>query len=1111
MIVWYNLMLSITVFFRKWGYFMTKTFKRLLSLMLIIVSIFTFLPRMTAYVAETITLEISIHTPSGVDYQSTVSTPLGNNISITLDGLYPSLEFVYFVHDGNTYTASSMQFTASGSTKVTAIYKSSNTYTLTYLDTNNDIIDVIYGDQENFVITQPSTNPSKPGFDFIGWDLPTNVTEDTIVRPIYQVSNNLVDVTINGQVMSYDYNEVVALSPSNPNFSYWADEQGQIVSTNPNYRFSVLMSRTLNEVSNQNIDVKPRIYLSNVTGIREGYISLLGYIDHSRSDVIEYGILASASENVLTVLNSTKIPSSSLSSTNEFLRTFEGDSYKSFRAYAILSNHTVIYSDNTFLIQLTESFLEPFNNTDLISSTYRDRTFTGASNTIFDIRRGMLTSSSNDTMINGNGVVLRGGIDSFIEVTFERGIESFSFDYRKAFTGNAPRQLEVLVNGQVMHTTSVFGNTTGADNTIYPISIKNLNLPPNSVVIINNIGAGDTARQITIDNFKWTENVEPNVVERLQQVRFNYLNQNVINTVYFGEQVVEPMLPDLDTHSFIGWYTDMNYTGLPFDIELPILSNIELFAKWERIAPEPEVVTYNIDFGTTAVTGYQGENISFTNTWNNQFTTLNKLRFQTYTLNANVVGVLAPISTDKTAYVEFDLTSMGPETNRITFDFGAWSNTALTNLLDNNRDSYFALQVFINDVWIDLETTEGYTNLKNILTESMQTVHYNVPGNYKYRVLLTTPGTYSNTTNTHQAAVIDNFKAIHFSSEATLNPIFIVPDSLTYFAEQDKEFEEPVLYALDRYGRYIEANLISGYDLSVLGTYELIFEAVDFDGLSTLYSVTLEVIEELPLGELPELDEAVLQPLKEQFQSDRNALPAQLNLPYSPETYYASLNGLTGQQFKTALQNLLLSTHIRPISYGEARFVLEQSDAITIPQGTYLYGIYSSHNIVRYWDGGSTWNREHVWPNSKLGIPRVANTQRNIGSDVHNLRVINPSVNSSRSNRYFDIGPTGSFTTIGTEAYDPGIDHRGDVARILFYMYVRYNDVLDLSNIVSEILEGTSYSTSNTMGLLNVLISWHQQDPVSDFERNRNEVIFQYQGNRNPFIDNPSYVGILFS
>ena len=70
----------------------------------------------------------------------------------------------------------------------------------------------------------------------------------------------------------------------------------------------------------------------------------------------------------------------------------------------------------------------------------------------------------------------------------------------------------------------------------------------------------------------------------------------------------------------------------------------------------------------------------------------------------------------------------------------------------------------------------------------------------------------------------------------------------------------------------------------------------------------------------------------------------------------------------------------------------------------YLDGIYSNHEIIPYWDGGKTWAREHVWPNSRLGIPRVSGSSTNQGADVHNLRAINKGVNSSRSNRYFVDG-----------------------------------------------------------------------------------------------------------
>jgi hypothetical protein len=1090
---------------------MVKLFRRLIIIVFTAAFLLFLIPRLNAYSADNITLDITIRTPSGIEHQSSLPTPRGNQVSIALNDLYPSLEFVYYVHNGEVYTNQFMEFTASGSTKVTAIYKASNTYTLTYLDTNNDIIDVIYGNQVNFVITEPFVNPSKPGFDFIGWDVPTNVTEDTIVRPLYEVSSDLVAVTINGQVMSYDYNEVVTLSPVNPNFSYWADEHGQIVSTNPNYKFSVLMSRTLNEVSNENIDIQPRIYLSNVTGIRAGYISLLGYIDHPRADVIEYGILASASENVLTILNSTKIPSTSLASTNEFLRTFEGDTYKSFRAYVILSNHTIIYSDNTYLIQLTESYTENFNVTGLTAS-YLDKTFNGLSGTVWE---AFQARNEDIYSINGSGLMLRRASDSYLRIAFPNGLDKLSFDYRKAFTGNAPRQLEIIANGSVIHTTPVFGNFSGADSTVHTVSLSNLDLPFNSVIIIKNVGTSDTGTQTVIDNFKWTEKVEPNVTERLHQVTFNYIDSQVNRIVRSNQSVVEPILPTLDTHEFEGWYLNPNFSGDAVDMLSPISESITLYAKWNLIVDPGQVIEnelYNIDFGSNNITGYEGTEITFTNNSNSTLYTLPKLRAQINTFGTNPAMILTPISTSNESYIEFDLTGFSSQVTEISFDYTAWNSTAVNNIKNTNRDALFALQVFRNGIWETLENIDGITNLKDALLDTYQTVRYLVPGNFRYRVILNTPGSGTTSTNIAQAGVIDNFIAINRYT-TTSNPVFLSFGSDTVYAILGDDFEVTPPTAIDCFGRLLETSLVDiTYDMDTLGIYELVYETYDFENLRSTFTLYLHVIETSIPEDLPEMDEANLVDLKARFQPQRSSLVPGFSALSEQGLldYYAGLNGLTGASFKQALQNILISTHRRNISYDEARFVLEQSDAIMTPQGTYLDGIYSSTPIVRYWDAGETWAREHVWPNSKLGIPRVSGSSRNLGSDPHNLRAINPSVNSSRSNRYFDNG-TGSFGTIGLYAYDPGLSHRGDVARIFFYMMVRY-DELSLSSIISEVLAGENYtSTATTMGLLNVLIQWHLEDPVDQFEINRNNIIFSYQGNRNPFIDNPSYVQLLFS
>jgi len=135
-----------------------------------------------------------------------------------------------------------------------------------------------------------------------------------------------------------------------------------------------------------------------------------------------------------------------------------------------------------------------------------------------------------------------------------------------------------------------------------------------------------------------------------------------------------------------------------------------------------------------------------------------------------------------------------------------------------------------------------------------------------------------------------------------------------------------------------------------------------------------------------------------------------------------------------------------------------------------------------------------VWPQSRLGT-EATSSGRNIASDPHNLRAIIPTTNTSRLNRYFVTGSGEVGYTIGSDQYYPGDAHRGDVARILLYMAVRYKDILSL----------TQNPTGTEMGDIRVLYNWHLEDPVDDFEIQRNNVIHSHQGNRNPFIDHPEY------
>jgi len=227
------------------------------------------------------------------------------------------------------------------------------------------------------------------------------------------------------------------------------------------------------------------------------------------------------------------------------------------------------------------------------------------------------------------------------------------------------------------------------------------------------------------------------------------------------------------------------------------------------------------------------------------------------------------------------------------------------------------------------------------------------------------------------------------------------------------------------------------------------------------------------------------------------------------EDYYYQANNLIGFELMNQLHQII-NQDVSLKTYDEVRFILEQTDR-SMEDATKLLNIYDSSLVPAGWDGGITWNREHVWPNSRLGMDRVLSYQRNQATDLHNLRAATPSVNSSRSDRFYADG-RGANSITANGGYYPGDDHKGDVARIILYMAVMYKDILTLTNNLDLLLDESDHYTLNgaRMGLLNHLLDWHKEDPVDDFERQRNNVIYTYQNNRNPFIDKPEYVHLIW-
>jgi endonuclease I len=173
--------------------------------------------------------------------------------------------------------------------------------------------------------------------------------------------------------------------------------------------------------------------------------------------------------------------------------------------------------------------------------------------------------------------------------------------------------------------------------------------------------------------------------------------------------------------------------------------------------------------------------------------------------------------------------------------------------------------------------------------------------------------------------------------------------------------------------------------------------------------------------------------------------------------------------------------------------------------------LYSGTSRSKSLNGGGAgnWNREHVWAKSHGDF----GTSAGPGTDLHHLRPEDVQVNSARDNKDFDNGGSAVAAAPGNrtdaDSWEPRAAVRGDVARMIFYMAVRYEGGDSHPDL--EVDDATGSGTAPRLGRLSALRQWHQQDPPDAFEKRRNDLIHSsYQRNRNPFIDHPEWVAAIF-
>jgi endonuclease I len=233
------------------------------------------------------------------------------------------------------------------------------------------------------------------------------------------------------------------------------------------------------------------------------------------------------------------------------------------------------------------------------------------------------------------------------------------------------------------------------------------------------------------------------------------------------------------------------------------------------------------------------------------------------------------------------------------------------------------------------------------------------------------------------------------------------------------------------------------------------------------------------------------------------------NIPsFNSGAYYQPTQGLTGDALKSSL-NQLIRGHTRH-SYKCVWEILKESDQDPNNQNNLIL-IYIGRSQPKFRQDSGTgdndaWNREHIWAKSH-GFRQKS---QHAYTDAHHLRPSDKTVNSARGNKDFDEGGQAhsecSLCQSTSDTWEPPDTVKGDVARMMFYMVVRYEGG-DQSNTPDlELVDHLTDSDQPEFGKLCTLYNWHKADGVSDFERNRNNIVYSWQGNRNPFIDHPEFV-----
>ncbi len=250
----------------------------------------------------------------------------------------------------------------------------------------------------------------------------------------------------------------------------------------------------------------------------------------------------------------------------------------------------------------------------------------------------------------------------------------------------------------------------------------------------------------------------------------------------------------------------------------------------------------------------------------------------------------------------------------------------------------------------------------------------------------------------------------------------------------------------------------------------------------------------------------------------------------SSANYYSGITATGGTQLLGQVHDLIVETHTHYSTYTDCKTpsIIKKTDPGS--DSSHVMEFYSQADISASWGSGAvgTWNREHVWCQSHSnGLWGESGG----GGDLHHIRPAESRVNSTRNNNQYgtvsnrdshkiyyknaggSVVADAGYNAGGT--FEPLDKVKGDVARIVMYVYTHYNKGANVGGTLNSNTSGTLHFTdimapSSESAAIELLLEWNESDPVDAIERTRNEAVYEIQGNRNPFIDHPEYADAIW-